>query len=598
MNSTLENLQTWDTIQWNTVNEQVRNLKFRIFMAKQTGNRLRLRRLQKLMLNSRYNALHAVRRATVINSGRKTPRIDKVLVEEKQQRMELVEWLCGTQLSKYQPKPVKRVKIPKPNGKTKPPGIPTITDRCIQAMVLNALEPEWEACFEANSYGFRPGRSPHDAIARVFTILSVKSKGKNRKQWILDADIEGFFDNICHDYILEKLDNFPGRHLIQKWLKAGYMEKSMYHPTELGTTQGGIISPLLANIALHGLESYIGATPDSTGRICGTRNYIRYANDFIVLCSSEQEAKETKDQIANWLKQRGLRFAPDKIHIHHIEDGFDFLGVNIRHFKTRAKHKTQGKVLLIRPSTKSIRSITQKLRNEWQLLRGKSITEVLNRINPIITGWANYHRKYDAINTFRKLDNWTFQKSWEYASRAHGNKSKYWIYDKYFGNFNLARKDRWTFGDKETGNHLKKFAWFNVQRHIMVKGAHSPCDPKLKEYWEGRQTRLFKATSLPSELKIAKQQDFKCPVCADSLYGREALHKHHLIPRKIMPIDNYWNLVYVHHQCYQQLHAQPQLERQLQKILFEMKRAQTKRLNKAQRQALGALKDELFEHKA
>lgn len=596
MNSTLGDLPEWDTIQWNTTMEQVRNLKYRIFMAKLEGNRRTLRRLQKLMLYSRHNILLSVRRVTMINDGKHTPGIDKVLIKDKNDRLKLVEKLYKMNILQHEPMPVKRIQIP--NGKTRPLGIPTILDRCIQAIVLNALEAEWETCFEANSYGFRPGRSAHDAIGRVFNVLSVKSKGSNNKPWILDADIEGFFNNICHQDILEKLDNFPAKNLINRWLKAGYMEGDIFTKTEEGTPQGAIISPILANIALHELEEFLKASPDPTGRVRGSRVYVRYADDFIVICSSKLEAQQTKKQISGWLKTKGLRFAPDKIKISHIDKGFEFLGVNIQHVNTNASHKTKGKMLFIRPSDEAIDKITQKLRKEWKYLRSKSIKTVLIRINPIITGWANYYRKFSSTDIFRKLDDWIFKKSWNYASRMHANKSKQWIYDKYFGNFNLSRKDRWTFGDKETGRYLKKFTWFNIKRHVVVKGYNSPCDPRLQEYWEERRKTLYKASGTKSEQIIAKNQDYKCPVCEYPLYGNEHLHKHHIIPQRDIKIEAYWNLIYIHSQCHQILHSNPKIERQLQwKILFEKNRV-SKRLTKNQRTHIERLKLELLEHKA
>nr|YP_009306234.1 hypothetical protein [Derbesia sp. WEST4838]AOP19138.1 hypothetical protein [Derbesia sp. WEST4838] len=494
MNSTLENLPKWDSIQWKYVMEQVRNLKYRIFMAKLKGDRRRLRRLQKLMLTSRNNILLSVRRVTVENNRKAISGIDKVLIKEKSDRMELVEQLSKMRILQHQPFPIKRSKIPKSDQKTRPLGISIIMDRCIQTIVLNALEPEWEACFEANSYGFRPGRSAHDAIGRVYNVVRVKTKGRNNKSWILNAYVEGFFNNICHKDILEKLDNFPAKSLINRWLIAGYMEGDIFNKTEKGTPQGGVISPLLANIALYELEKFLNVAPDSTGRVRGTRVYVRYADDFIIICSSKTEAQTTKKQISGWLKTKGLRLTPDKIKISHIDKGFDFLGVNIRHINMKTNQKGPDKILRIYPSEKSILKLTQKLKEEWKFLRSKSIETVLHHLNPIIADWANYYRKFSSTQLFTKLDNWTFKKSWHYASRMHANKSKHWIYDKYYGNFNLNRKDRWTFGNKETGKYLKKFTWFNIRQHIMVKGYNSPCDPRLQEYWENRDKYIYKAS--------------------------------------------------------------------------------------------------------
>lgn len=553
MNCTSETL-TWENINWNTVESEVKNLQSRIFVAKQDNNRRKLRRLQKLLFKSRSNILIALRRVLVYNDGNKTPGIDRIIIP-KNKRMEMYHEISNLDIRTYNPNAVKRIYIPKNDGKFRPLGIPTINDRCIQAMVKNCLEPEWEAVFESTSYGFRPGRSPHDALSRIYNTLSVKRHGNNRKNWILDADIEGFFDNVSHNDIMEKLDNFPMKNLIEKWLKAGYMELNKFHPTEVGTPQGGIISPLLANIALTDLANFLKTEPDSTGRVRGSRVYVRYADDFVILCSSLKEARQTHIEIATWLKSKGLKISSNKTRIVNVSDGFDFLGINIRHYETKALSKVKGKVLLMKPSRKSISSIKQNLREKWSFLRGKSIVTVLNKLNPIIIGWRNYFKKYVSVDTFRKLDNWTYLKSQNHASRMHPNKGKRWIYDKYFGNFVTTRKDRWVFGDKSTGNHLQKFAWANIQRHIMVKGHNSIYDPKLKEYWNKRNVSLFKETNTKSDIKMAERQKFLCPVCKTPLYGKENLATHHIIPQSMGKIDAYWNLLLIHQPCHQILHS-------------------------------------------
>lgn len=482
MNCTSKKPQSWEAIDWQKANKEVKNLQSRIFVAKQEEDRRKLRRLQKLLLNSRSNKLVSLRRVIIQNEGKNT-RIDKVVIS-KSERIKMLENLTLMNLRNYNPKPVKRISIPKTDGKVRPLGIPTILDRCIQAMVKNCLEPEWEAIFESTSYGFRPGRSPHDALSRIYNTLSVKKNGANKKNWILDADIEGFFTNVCHSDILNKLDNFPAKRLVTKWLKAGYMEENFFrfYLTQKGTPQGGIISPLLANIALHDLEKILKTEPDKTGRVRGSRVYIRYADDFVVLCSSLQEARKTQIEIATWLKSKGLSIATNKTRIVHINQGFDFLGVNIKHYETKAKTKTQQKGLLMQPSKTSVQKLKRKLKKEWQFLRSKSIVTVLNRLNPIIIGWRNYFRKYVATKDFRRLDNWMYLKCRNYAYRIHHNKGKKWIYDKYFGNFVPNRQDKWVFGDKTTGQYLNKFAWANIERHILVKGYNSPYDPTLENY--------------------------------------------------------------------------------------------------------------------
>src|SRR5258708_1788116 len=243
-----EELTNWNAIDWRETNRHVRNLRQRIFRATQEGDWDKVQSLQRLMLRSRANIQQSVRRVTQVNQGKKTPGIDKVLVKTPAERGELVDEM--SHFTPWRAIPVKRVYIPKANGKKRPLGIPTIKDRVLQAMVKNALEPSWEARFEGISYGFRPGRSAQDAIMQIWMIAKEK-----RKTWILDADISGCFDNINHEYLLKTIGTFPAKELIRQWLKAGYVEYGKLHETHTGTPQGGVISPLLANISLHGIET-------------------------------------------------------------------------------------------------------------------------------------------------------------------------------------------------------------------------------------------------------------------------------------------------------------------------------------------------------
>ena len=297
----------WNSVNWRKANRVVRNLRQRIFRASTEGNLKKVRSLQKLMLRSYSNILISVRRATQVNKGKNTPGVDKMLVKTPMARSRLAEEL--TRYPPWKAEPVRRIYIPKGDGKKQRPlGIPTIRDRCHQAMVKNALEPHWEARFEGTSYGFRPGRSTHDAIARVYTIARPHCK----KKWLVDADIKGAYDNIDHEFLLKTMGSFPGKELIKQWLKAGYMERGRIHKTETGVPQGGVISPLLFNIALHGAELVLGIRYDNWGRNQSKHAIVRYADDMLAFCESKEDAEEVMQILKDWLKERGLELSPEK----------------------------------------------------------------------------------------------------------------------------------------------------------------------------------------------------------------------------------------------------------------------------------------------
>jgi RNA-directed DNA polymerase len=378
----------WTTADWRAVERNVRNLRERIHRATAEGDYRKVRNLQKLLLRSRSNALQSVRRVTQINAGKKTPGVDKVVIKTPEARGRMVD-----ELRTYQPwraQPARRVYIPKANGKLRPLGIPTVKDRAIQAMVKTALEPEWEAQFESISYGFRPGRSAHDAIEAIWNTAN-----KGNKVRIVDADIRGAFDNIAHTTVLDATAHFPARGLVKQWLKAGYMEEKVYHETPAGTPQGGVISPLLANIALHGMEQAIGVRRNKHGWTqYAKRAVIRYADDFVVFCQTYEDAQKVIEELTTWLAERGLELSKEKTRIVHLDEGFDFLGFNIRRYPTSIKGpkaRTPYKVL-IKPSKDTVRRFREKVREEWLALKGAPIEGVIKRINPIIRGWANYYR--------------------------------------------------------------------------------------------------------------------------------------------------------------------------------------------------------------
>jgi RNA-directed DNA polymerase len=544
----------WDAVNWRRAQRNVSNLRHRIFRAAQANDLRRVRSLQRLMLRSYSNIIMSVRRVTQVNAGKNTPGVDKLLVKTPAARGKLVDRMATFQ--PWRARPVRRVYIPKSNGKQRPLGIPTIMDRCLQAMVKNALEPFWEAKFEGTSYGFRPGRSCHDAIVKVYLL----ARPNKRKRWIIDADIKGAYDNISHDYLLQALGDAPGKELARQWLKAGVLEDGAFCHTPAGTPQGGVISPLLLNIALHGMEAAIGVKHSRNGEIVGKRAVVRYADDFLVFCESREDAVYVKDHILTpWLAERGLTLSEEKTRIVHLTEGFDFLGFNVKHYHTPGTTRT-GFKLLIKPSKKAIVEERRKLREEWLKLNGHGILNVLSTLNPKIRGWANYYRHEVSSAVFSMMDYWMYQRAERYAKRMHPNKPQYWRQERYWGRLNEAREDNWVFGDKQTGAYLLKFSWTKIVRHTLVRKTASPDDPSLREYWwERRRVNIRNLSS--SDVKLGESQDWACPVCGMDLLNGEELHRHHRRPRSMGGTDARSNRELVHLYCHQQRHADLRKER-------------------------------------
>jgi RNA-directed DNA polymerase len=503
----------WDAVDWRVSEEQVRRLRRRIFKATQEGDLKKVRNLQKLMLRSRSNTLVSVRQVTQRNAGRKTAGIDGQVALTSQDRAELVVRL-HRQAPRGRARPVRRVFIPKTNGKQRPLGIPVIADRAQQARVKNALEPEWEARFEPRSFGFRPGRGCHDATEIIFKTLC---GNRSQRGWILDADLAGAFDRIDHEHLLSSLGTFPARGMIREWLKAGVIDSGEFTPTEEGTPQGGVISPVLLNVALHGMEHAAGVRYRNSARggvetVRGCPVLVRYADDYVAMCHSREQAEQVKADLTAWLEPRGLRFNEDKTRIVHVEDGFSFLGFHIRRYVDR-----QGSAkLLIKPSKESVKRLRKRLAADVRSLHGANAAAVVSRLNPLIRGWSAYYRSVVSGRVFTGLDHYVWHLTYRWARRSHPNKSRQWVTARYFGKFHKSRQDRWVFGDRNSGAYLTKFSWTKIVRHAPVQGRSSPDDPELAGYWAERR-RKHRTPLDEHTVRLLRAQRGRCPSCGEYL---------------------------------------------------------------------------------
>jgi RNA-directed DNA polymerase len=550
----------WSTIDWRTEEEHVRRLRQRIYRASMEGDCKKVRNLQKLMMRSRANTLTSVKRVSQISTGKKTAGIDGVTALTPSARGRMArEILTKPNISA---KPVKRVLIPKANGKTRPLGIPVLMDRANQARVKNALEPEWEAKFEGRSYGFRPGRSTHDAIEIIFKQIGNKAA---RKVWVLDADLSAAFDRISHQHLMDSIGLFPGRRQILGWLKAGVMEGTTFAHAVEGTPQGGVISPLLLNVALHGMGDAIGANRPFRGRKGAPvpPALVRYADDFVVMCTSKEQAHSLREKLAAWLEPRGLAFNSEKTRIVHVDDGFDFLGFNVRRY---------GGKTLIKPSQDAIRRAKERIRTVIRKARGAPVARLVATLNPYVRGWSTYYRHVVSSEVFSSLDYFTYHALQSWTRRSHSNKSLGWIRKRYWGMFATGRTDKWVFGSPE--GYLQKFAWTRIERHVLVAGGNSPDDPALEEYWAHRRRKRMPQTESKRILSLAARQKGLCTRCGQDLVeGAEfdpddvrdwarwftanlrGINVHHAVYRSQGGDNRQDNLEVIHTQCHRQIHA-------------------------------------------
>ncbi|HEY6793860.1 MAG TPA: group II intron reverse transcriptase/maturase [Kineosporiaceae bacterium] len=500
----------WYEIDWERAEQDVRRLRQRIFAASRDGDLKRVRNLQKLMLRSRANALVSVRRVAEINAGRTTAGVDGKVALLASQKADLADW-AQRRSRTWTARPVKRVFIPKAGSTTKlrPLGIPVIADRALQAVAVNALEPEWEARFEPRSYGFRPGRSCQDAIAAIFWTVAGR---RTQRRWALDADLKAAFDHADHAHLLNQLGTFPAREAVAGWLKAGVIGKDGFAPTEEGTPQGGVISPLIFNICLHGMEAAAGTIyrwdpyRQAEATVSGTPVLVRYADDFVALCDSREQAEQVKTRLTPWLAARGLAFNEDKTRVVGLDEGLDFLGFTIRRY---------GPKLLIKPSKAAVKRVRNRLAAEMRALRGANASAVIRTLNPIVRGWAAYYRGVVSTETFQSLDHYVWMLTYKWALFRHNHRSRHRIITRYYGRFHPTRQDRWVFGDRESGAYLTQFAWTKIVRHDLVKGRASPDDPDLTQYWARRRRKT--RDDIPpighQRTRLLRKQNGRCPIC-------------------------------------------------------------------------------------
>ena len=536
----------WHAIDWQAVNENVRRLQARIVKATKAGRWNKARALQHLLTHSFSGKALAVRRVTE-NQGKNTPGVDQVLWDTPQEKKRALHAL---KRRGYHPQPLRRVYIPKSNGKKRPLGIPTMNDRAMQALYLLALDPIAETTAAPNSYGFRKERCCADAIQQCHTVLA----NRNAAGWILEGDIKACFDQISHDWLLAHVP--MDKALLRKWLQAGYMDQHVFHETAAGTPQGGIISPVLANLALDGLEQRLREQyPAATAKSRQAQvNRVRYADDFIITSrTKERLEEEVKPLVEQFLQERGLELSPEKTQITPIEDGFDFLGQNVR--------KYHGK-LLIQPSKQNVKTFLANIRKVIKGNKQATTYGLIAMLNPKIRGWANYHRHIASKRTFVRVDNAIFHCLWQWAVRRHPQKDRRWIAEKYFDTtggrhwrlFGEATDDE----GRPVKNWLSHAAATPIQRHVKIKGNANPYDPEWEVYLEER-LGVKMANNLRGKRTLQslwREQNGLCPVCHQKITLLTGWHNHHIVWRVLGGAETVENRVLLHPECHRQAHAQ------------------------------------------
>jgi len=518
-------------------------MQMRIAKATLAGNWRRVKTLQRMLTRSLCGKLLAVRRVTE-NRGKRTAGVDRELWDTPERRQAAVGEL---KQRGYKAQPLRRVFIPKANGKERPLGIPTMKDRAMQALYLFASAPVAESLGDPNSYGFRINRSTADAMGQLFVSLSQK----NSATWVLEGDIRGCFDNFNHDWLMRHVP--MDKAILRKWLKAGVVHKNQLQATEAGTPQGGIISPTLANMALDGLESqliaHLGARFGVTKAKKLLVHVVRYADDFVITGNSKEILGEVvKPWVETFLAERGLELSMEKTRITHVDDGFDFLGWNFR--------KYNGK-FLIKPSKKNAQAFYRKVKEVISSHKTVKQEELIRMLNPMLRGWVNYHSPVVAKAVFSRMEHLIHWMLWRWAKRRHPKKNVLWVRKKYF---HTIETRAWVFAtkgdDKRVWKKLYQLSGTPIQRHTKIRGDYNPFDPADELYGEKlQQERLLKDKRHQKQwIALYKSQAGLCPVCNCAITRETGWHDHHIIYRVAGGSNNLVNRLLLHPQCHAKVH--------------------------------------------